>query len=100
MCVGEVWEPTAVKFASSERQSVSSPLPMHVVKVEVVILPWETELGTSMRIFISFFSPGCSVIEYTLLEPSNKTGVPPQEGLVQSMDVVVSTAFPRFSINT
>ena len=100
MCVGDVWAPTAEKLASSERQSVSSPLPMQVVSVVEVTLPNDFELGTSRRMVNSLISPGRSVIEYTLLEPSYKTGVPPHEGFVQSIEVVVSTALPRFSMRT
>jgi hypothetical protein len=100
MCVGDVCAPTAVKFASSDRQSVFSPLPMQVVRVVEVILPSDFELGTSRSIVNSFISPGCSVMEYTLLEPSYKTGVPPHDGFVQSIEVVVSTALPKFSMST
>ena len=73
---------------------------MHVVSVVDVTEPSDVDDGTSRWICNSFFSPGWSVIEYTLLEPSNSTGVPPHDGFVQSMEVVVSTALPRFSIKT
>ena len=100
MCTGEECEPTAVILTSRDRHNVSSPLPMQVDKVVIVDVPRLVDEGTSRWIVNSLFSPGSNVIEYTLFKPLLRTGVPPQDGFVQSIDVVVSWALPRFSIIT
>ena len=64
----------------------------------VVDDPKLADIGTSRLTNNSFISPGAKFSEYTSSPfASLRVGVPPQEGAVQSIDVVASFAFPRFS---
>ena len=72
---------------------------MHNVRVEFEEVFIEAVVGTSNFANNSTDSPACrSIVNNSFPEESTNAGVPGQDGLVQSRDVVDSCALPRFSI--
>ena len=81
----------AVRFTDKSSHRVSCPLPIHIVIVVVVTEPNCILLGVFKLTNNSFISPGAKFREKTSVPVSScNVGVPPHEGAVQSIEVVLS----------